>query len=51
MLSLVILGLAGLFAGAAISAAKHRAPRRTVITFLVLTGVALIAAVMTFAGN
>ena len=51
MASLLLLGLAGLFGGGAISAAKHRAPQRTIVVLVVLMAVALAVALLAFEGN
>lgn len=44
MLQVMVLGFAGLLAGAALGAARARAPRPIVVTFLVMMGMALVLA-------
>ncbi len=45
MLQLVILGIAGLLGGAALGAARNRAPRPLLISLLVMAAIALVLAV------
>lgn len=51
MLSLLLVGLAGLCAGAALGARKNGAPVVFAVGFLVLAAAAGVLAVLSFSGN
>lgn len=51
MPELLVLALAGVLVGAALGAAKRRAPRPLVVLLLAMAGLAFVLVLMTFEGN